>query len=332
MFAVSSGPGPVTDADKAPPAPGLTSLRSGTQDALIEFAFASGWHLVRRMPERAAYRTFDRFADELWKRRAGGVVQLEANLRRVHPAASPEELRELSRAGMRSYMRYYSEAFRLPEWDTRRISETFILDRVEIMDAAMAAGTGIIMVPGHMANWDHAGAWGCLRYGGLTTVAEKLKPEGLFRRFLDYRRSLGMEVLGLGDADVLRTLAQRLQSGGLVAILGDRDISRSGVEVDFFDERASLPAGPALLSLMTGAPVHPVSMWFADDGIRGYVHDRIEIPENVEREVQIQQMTQGLASAYEQGIREHSVDWHMLQKVWLADLDGGRRRLEPDAS
>ena len=308
---------------------GTKSLRANAQDAMTEFAFAAGWNVVKRMPERAAYRSFDAIADQLWKRRAGGVVQLEANLRRVHPDASAEELRELSRAGMRSYMRYYSETFRLPEWERSRIAETFILDRVEIMDEAMAAGTGIVMVPGHMANWDHAGAWGALRYGGLTTVAEKLKPEGLFQRLLDLRSSMGIEVLGHGDDDVLATLAQRLEGGGLVAILGDRDLSRSGVEVDFFGERASLPAGPALLSIMTGAPVHPVTMWFAEDGIRGYVHDRIEIPNQVERTEQIATMTQHLANAFEQGIREHSVDWHMLQKVWIADLDGGRRRVDP---
>jgi phosphatidylinositol dimannoside acyltransferase len=305
---------------------GSQSLRDSAQDAATEFVFSAGWNVVRRMPERAAYRSFDVLADQLWKRRAGGVVQLEANLRRVHPEASPQELRERSRAGMRSYMRYYCETFRLPDWDRARIAENFVLERVEIMDDAMAAGTGIIMVPGHMANWDQAGAWGALRYGGLTTVAERLKPEGLFQQFLDLRSSMGIEVLGHGDEDVLETLAQRLRGGGLVAILGDRDLSRSGVEVDFFGERASLPAGPALLSIMTGAPVHPVTMWFAEDGIRGYVHDRIEIPEQLERTDQISAMTQELANAFEQGIREHSVDWHMLQKVWLADLDGGRRR------
>ena len=305
-------------------------MQARASDAVTEWAFASGWRVVRWLPEAAAYRLFDVMADQLWKRRAGGVEQLEANLARVHPQASAEEIRILSRAGMRSYMRYYCEAFRLPKWSRSRITDTFIVDRHHIIDEAMAAGTGIILATAHMANWDHAGAWGGIRYGRVSSVAERLKPEGLFQRFLELRRSVGVEILGLGDPDVVATLAQRLEAGGLVAVLGDRDISRHGIEVDLFGERASFPAGPALLSVMTGAPLHPLTMWFTETGIAGRVHDRIDIPEHEDRQAQIAQMTQELATVLEQGIRENSVDWHMLQKVWIADLDSDRRHKNSD--
>ena len=147
-----------------------------------------------------------------------------------------------------------------------------------------------------------------------------MKPDKLFRAFLDYRRELGMDILGTGEADVLRQLTRRLRDGKLVALLGDRDISRSGVHVDFFGEPASFPAGPALLALMTEVPLHPVTMWFDGDICRGYVHDRIEIPTHGVRDDKIVAMTQQLARGWETGLREHSVDWHMLQKVWVADL------------
>jgi KDO2-lipid IV(A) lauroyltransferase len=247
------------------------------------------------------------------------VDQLEANLRHVHPEAGPEEIRELSRAGMRSYMRYWCEAFRLPTWSSERITETFVLDRREILDSALEQG-GALMIPGHMANWDHAGAWAAATYGSVTSVAERLKPEKLFEAFLDYRRKLGMDILGTGRADVLRELTRKLRDGKLVALLGDRDIGRTGVHVDFFGEPASFPAGPALLALMTDVPMHPVTMWFDGDICRGYVHDRVEIPMVGEREDQIRAITQQLAHGWESGLREHSVDWHMLQKVWVSDL------------
>ena len=296
-----------------------SSLRSSAADSLSAWLYDVGWKVTRALPEPAAESVFRQMADALWRRGGGGVAQLERNLRRVHPEADDAEIRELSRAGMRSYLRYWCEAFRLPSWSKERIRETFVLDRQYLLDEALGRG-GALMIPGHMANWDHAGAWAALTYGSVTSVAERLKPERLFEKFLVYRRRLGMDILGTGDSDVLRQLVRRLQNGKLVALLGDRDIGRTGVHVDFFGEPASFPAGPAMLAMMTDVPLHPVTMWFDGELCRGYVHDRIEMPVGGEREDNIRLLTQQLARGWESGIREHSVDWHMLQRVWVADL------------
>lgn len=302
------------------------SVRATASQSLSAWLYDAGWKITRTLPEPAANAVFRQMADTLWRRGAGGVVQLEQNLRRVHPQASHDEIRELSRAGMRSYLRYWCEAFRLPSWPKERIAETFILERRELLDDALDQG-GALMIPGHMANWDHAGAWAATRYGSITSVAERLKPEKLFEKFLDYRRKLGMDILGTGESDVLRQLTRRLREGQLVALLGDRDISHNGVRVDFFGEPASFPAGPAVLAMMTDVPLHPVTMWFDGDVCRGYVHDRIELPTEGERTDRIRAVTQQLAQGWEAGIREHSTDWHMLQKVWVADLDQRHRQV-----
>ena len=296
------------------------------RDAATEWAFQVGWRVVKRLPERSAQAVFNAAADQMWRRRGPSVEQLERNLRRVDPTWNQGDIRELSRASLRSYLRYWQEAFRLPSWSTERIRDTFDLVNREHLDDAVRHGTGALMIPGHMANWDHAGAWACVRYGGVTSVAERLKPEGLFEQFLDYRRTLGMTVYGLGDDDLVRSLARELKDGHIVALLGDRDISRNGVEVSLFGRPASLPAGPALLALLTDAPLFPVTMWFTEDGSRGYIHDRIEPPQGMSRDAQIRDMTQRIANAYELGIRRDPVDWHMLQPVWLEDLDPERRR------
>ena len=295
------------------------SRRAAASESLSAWLYDVGWKVTRTLPEPAANAVFRQMADALWRRGAGGVRQLERNLRRVHPDYDNDAIRDLSRAGMRSYLRYWCEAFRLPTWSSQRITETFVLERQDILDDALARG-GALMIPGHMANWDHAGAWAAATYGSVTSVAERLKPEKLFHAFLDYRRELGMDILGTGEADVLRQLTRRLRDGKLVALLGDRDISRSGVHVDFFGQPASFPAGPALLTLMTDVPLHPVTMWFDGEMCRGYVHDRIEVPTAGDRDEKIIAMTQQLARGWESGIREHSADWHMLQKVWVADL------------
>jgi lauroyl/myristoyl acyltransferase len=294
-------------------------------DTATEVAFSLGWRAVRRVPERTAYRLFDRAADQLWKRQGAGVVQYQRNLSRVHPEASTSDLRELSRLGMRSHMRYWCEAFRLPSWSRERISEGFILENVHLLDDAMSSGSGAVMVVNHGGNWDHAGAWGALRYGHLTTVAEHLKPEGVFQQFLTYRQSLGMEILPLGDTDTFRVLVDRLRGGGLVPLAGDRDISRRGISVEFFGEPASMPAGPALLGLLTGAPVYPVTLTFGDGVSLGKVHDRIEVPSQGSRDEKVRAMTQGLAKAWESSIPARSQDWHVMQPLWLADLDPHRR-------
>ncbi len=294
-------------------------MRSTATDTMNAWLYEVGWKVTKALPEPAANAVFQQMADALWRRHAGGVTQLERNLERVHPRAAHEEIRELSRAGMRSYMRYWCEAFRLPSWSKARIKDTFILERQYLLDDALDKG-GALMIPGHMANWDHAGAWAALTYGSVSSVAERLKPEKLFKKFMAYRRELGMDLLGTGEPDVLRQLTRRLRDGKLVALMGDRDIGRTGVHVDFFGEPASFPAGPAILAMMTDVPLHPVTMWFDGDIARGYVHDRIEMPTGGEREDNIRLITQQLARGWESGIREHSVDWHMLQRVWVADL------------
>lgn len=312
--------------------PEHSGLRQRISDAVTEAAFVSGWQVVKRMPERPTRWAATKVADRSWRRQGPAVRQLERNLARVDPTWTVDELRTISRTAMRSYLRYWQEAFQLPAWSHERISSTFNLVNVEILDAAAASGTGVIMVPGHMANWDHAGAWAALRYGRVVTVAERLKPVGLFERFLEYRRSLGMEVYGTGDPDVVRQLARRLKDGCVVALLGDRDIGRNGVEVSLLGQPASLPAGPALLAILTGAPLYPVSMWFEPVGSLGWIHDRVEVPQTGTRAEQVKAMTQQIADSLGSGIRENPQDWHMMQALWRADIEAreeGPPRISP---
>ena len=295
------------------------SRLKGITDSATAWAFTTGWSVSKRLPEPAARSAFQAGADYLWWRKAGGVHRLRSNLARVKPWLSDRELDDLARSGMRSYMRYWCEAFRLPTYSPARINESFELRGGELLDHAMNEGTGAIMIPGHMANWDLAGAWATQRYGALTTVAEVLKPKDLFDQFVQYRESLGMEVLPLGQPAIIRDLTRRIREGRLIALLGDRDLSESGVRVDFFGGTASLPAGPALLAILTGAPLHPVTMHNEDHRTVGVVYPRIEVPDVGDRGEQVRSMTQQIARAFETGISEHPEDWHMLQRVWVDD-------------
>ncbi|MEU3032028.1 phosphatidylinositol mannoside acyltransferase [Streptomyces incarnatus] len=292
-------------------------------DRLSDALYGAGWSTVKKLPEPAAARLGRTIADLAWKKRGKGVLRLEANYARVVPDATPERLAELSRKGMRSYLRYWMESFRLSAWSPERIKGGFVPKDIHHLTEGLAAGKGVILALPHLANWDLAGAWVTTELRTpFTTVAERLKPETLYDRFVAYREGLGMEVLPHSGGSAFGTLARRLRDGGLVCLVADRDLSASGVEVDFFGEKARMPAGPALLAQHTGALLLPVTLWYDDSPVmRGRVHPPVEVPEPGTRAEKTSVMTQALADAFATGIAEHPEDWHMLQRLWLADLD-----------
>ncbi|MEU6436168.1 phosphatidylinositol mannoside acyltransferase [Streptomyces albidoflavus] len=292
-------------------------------ERLSDALYGLGWSTVKKLPEPVAVRLGQTLADTVWKRRGKGVLRLEANLARVVPDAGPERLAELSRAGMRSYLRYWMESFRLPAWSETRIKEGFEPEGLHHLTDGLATGKGVILALPHLGNWDLAGAWVTRNLGvPFTTVAERLKPETLYDRFVAYREGLGMEVLPHTGGSAFGTLARRLRAGGLVCLVADRDLSASGVEVTFFGDTARMPAGPAMLAQQTGALLLPVTLWFdATPVMKGRVHPPVEVPETGTRAEKTSLMTQALADAFAEGIADHPEDWHMLQRLWLADLE-----------
>ncbi|AWK07751.1 phosphatidylinositol mannoside acyltransferase [Streptomyces spongiicola] len=302
---------------------------SGIRDRLTDTLYGLGWGTVKRLPEPVAAALGRTVADTAWKRRGRGVLRLETNLARVVPDAGPERLAELSRAGMRSYMRYWMESFRLPAWDRERVRRSVEIENIRRLHDGMARGRGVVLALPHLANWDLAGVWATRALGiPFTTVAERLKPETLYDRFVAYRESLGMEVLPHTGGSAFGTLARRLRGGGLVCLVADRDLSTSGVEVKFFGETARMPAGPALLAQQTGALLLPATLWYDDTSVmKGRVHPPVDVPETGTRAERTSVMTQALADAFATGIADHPEDWHMLQRLWLPDAAdrGGRR-------
>ena len=229
---------------------------------------------------------------------------------------------------MKSYLRYWKEAFRLPEWSRAEIERRIRATNERRLFDPLDAGHGVVAVLGHFGNWDHGGAWVTGRGYGLTTVAERLKPESLFDQFVEYRESLGMQVLPLsGGPEVTQKLQERLREGGLVALLADRDLTTSGIDVDLLGEPARMPIGPALLALRTDAVLLPVTSWYED----GYTHLDFKSPlvaaEGPLRQ-RLRDLTQQWAVIVGEAARHHARDWHMLQPVWTADADsraqGGR--------
>ncbi|MFD9745762.1 phosphatidylinositol mannoside acyltransferase [[Kitasatospora] papulosa] len=301
----------------------MSTTRSDLKGRLTDGLYGLGWGAVKKLPEPVAAALFRNLADQVWRRRGKSVLRLESNLARVVPDADAARLAELSQAGMRSYMRYWMESFRLPTWSPERIKASIDVRDAHRLTEGLDAGRGVVLALPHLGNWDLAGAWVTTDLKvPFTTVAERLKPETLYDRFVAYRQGLGMEVLPHSGGAAFGTLARRLRAGGLVCLVADRDLSASGVEVDFFGATARMPAGPALLAQQTGALLLPVTLWYDGTPVMGArVHPPVPLPETGTRAEKTSSMTQALADAFAGGIAEHPEDWHMLQRLWLADLD-----------
>ena len=252
---------------------------------------------------------------------------MRSNYATARPELTGPELDALVRAGMRSYLRYWCDSFRLPD---RSVEE--LIDGVRVVGdgpvrARLESGRSAVMFLGHLGNWDFGGAWSSTQLAPVTSVAERLKPEEMFDEFLAFRERLGMRILPLtGGGDVFRELTKACRAGALVALLADRDLTNGGIEVDFCGHRARMAVGPAALAVNTGAALHPCIVHYEPrpqgHGYRTVVtfHDAIPVPAEGTSREKIQLMTQACADVLTGAVREHTQDWHMMQRVFIRDL------------
>jgi KDO2-lipid IV(A) lauroyltransferase len=274
------------------------------------------WKFIGILPEKMAYALASFVADFVFKKNSKGVKRLRSNYKRVKPEISDKELNHLTKLGMRSYLRYWFDTFRLNKWSKNRIIETTYVIRENLLRDPIALKKGCIVALPHAGNWDHAAAYFCSTGITLTAVVEKLKPEAIFKKFLDYRSSIGIEPISHKEKTI-PILLERLRSGKLVALVADRDMSRSGVEVEFLGGVAKMPSGPAILAIESGAPLLTAYIRYLDKGIEITFDETIKLPVSGTIEEQIKIVTQSIANNFAKRIKDSPVDWHMLQRIWI---------------
>jgi KDO2-lipid IV(A) lauroyltransferase len=274
------------------------------------------WRIIGVLPEKIAYSLANLISDYIFKKNGKGVKRLRSNYARVQPTISPESLTALTKEGMRSYLRYWIDTFRLNKWSTERIISTTTVTNEHLLRDPIASKQGCLVVLPHAGNWDHAAAYFCSTGINLTTVAEKLKPEQIFLKFLAYRESIGIEVLHT-EEKVMPTLLNRLTSGKLVALVADRDLSKNGIEVNFFDGVAKMPSGPARLILDSKSAFISAFITYTKQGIHIEFQNIGPIPTEGSIEEKVQQLTQLMADNFATGIKSSTVNWHMLQRIWV---------------
>lgn len=290
-------------------------------EKISSWAYQAGWAVTKSIPRPLATALFNGIADVASKK-GKEPQQLRRNLARV---VGPENVtRDLVRRSMRSYMRYWREAFQLPAMAgpelAKQLDKGLTPELHKHLNAMVEGGKGGVFVLPHSANWDMAGMWLVQNVGEFTTVAERLRPESLFDAFVEYRRSLGFDVIALTGHDVppMDHMMKTLDRGGIVCLMGERDLTGRGVVVDFFGEKCSMPAGAALLAKRRGCPLHVVRMYFTEDGWGMDLSEALDTSRSVEEIVQQQ------ADLFAENIAKNPEDWHMLQPLWHADLSDRR--------
>ncbi|WP_169064231.1 phosphatidylinositol mannoside acyltransferase [Geodermatophilus dictyosporus] len=295
-------------------------MRARAAARLTDLGYAAGWQAVQRLPEPVARGAADAAGRWVAGRGGRGVRQLRANLRvATGGKLDTEELDALTVRALRSYARYWQEAFRLPRLGTERILRDTVLLGQEHLERARVQGRPVVLALPHSGNWDAAGVWLVDWLGGpFLTVAERLRPESLYERFLAFRETLGMRVVPLtgGPRPSSEVLREWLAGGSSVCLLVDRDLGSGGVGVEFFGRPATMPGGPALLAAQTGAALHPAVSRFSE---RGWVHEVFpEVPLDGGPRLRDRVTTamQAVADAFTDGITRAPEDWHVLGRIW----------------
>ena len=310
----------MSEAAAVPAAVPASSLRSRLTARLTDAGFAAGWGAVKRLPEPVAFRAFDGAGRWAAGRDGRGVRQLRANLRvATGGRLSDAELDALTGRAVRSYARYWQEAFRLPVIEPGRIVGDTVTTGQELVDRLRAEGRPIVFALPHSGNWDAAAVWLVDWLGGpFMTVAERLEPESLYERFVAYRESLGIRVVPLtgGPRPSTAVLKEWVGSGGTVCLLTDRDLGRTGAPVTFFGRETTMPTGPALLAAQTGAALVPVVCAFTGTGWSVLFCPEVPVQGPGRLRDRVTAATQAVADAFAAGIAHRPEDWHMLGRIW----------------
>jgi KDO2-lipid IV(A) lauroyltransferase len=311
------------------------SRRADLLDRVTDAGYAAGWRAVRLLPEPLARGAFAAGGALAARRGGRGVRQLRANLDVVTGGRLADDaLDELTRRALQSYARYWQEAFRLPVLSSERVVAHSVMPGREHLERARAEGRGVVLALPHSGNWDAAGVW-LVHWldGPFLTVAERLRPESLYRRFVEFREGLGMRVVPLtgGERPSTVVLKEWLSQGGTTCLLVDRDLSGAGVPVTFFGRRTTMPGGPALLAAQTGAVLLPVVCQFDGAGWRFVIHPPVPVDGPGRLRDRVTGAMQQVADAFAGSIAERPEDWHVLGRIWPEVGPEGRPLAVEDA-
>lgn len=298
----------------------MKSVRRSVKDIVTVGGYKCAAFVVRVVPSRIGQRVVSGIAPVIAKLSRKRRAMISRHLHRVQPDKSDAAIAKASTKAFDSYLRYYFESFRLPSRSAQYVDQHFTVVGYEQIPVALEEGRGVILALPHLGGWEWAGRWMTDLGHQLTVVVEPLQPPELFDWFVGLREELGMKVIPLGPeaaAEVLKSL----RNNEVVCLLCDRDIQGGGIEVEFFGERTTLPAGPAMLAMRANAPVFPAAVYFTEetDGHSAIVRPPLDLSRRASLRDDVSTATQQLANELEVLISHAPEQWHLFQPNWPSD-------------
>jgi phosphatidylinositol dimannoside acyltransferase len=303
----------------------MTSPKEGPEaepetrrETLGYWGYRSAEWLAMSLPERAGRRVFEMLGRVAYRRLGGIRATVAANQARVL-GAEPTDPRvaHATREAFELYARFWFDAFRIRTMPLQEFNERVVMIGSENIDRALEAGKGCICALPHMGNWDAAGHWFGANGYRIAAVAEELRPPRLYDLFLRHREELGMRIVGLTrEGHVGQQLKQLLSENWMVALVADRDLTGRGTEVEMFGATRRVPAGPALLSLSSGAPLVVCPVYTRDDGWEVRIGEPLEIERTGVIREDVASLSRLMGERFERAIAAKPTDWHMFQPAW----------------
>jgi KDO2-lipid IV(A) lauroyltransferase len=295
------------------------------QERALVLGFKIAWATFGYLPQKFLYSIADLVASRTLKKDGKGARRLKFNLARVLKVdAEDPQVEAMAQKAMRSYMRYWVDLFALTKRSSEYVDSEVIMRNFEEITNALANKIGVVVAVTHSGNWDLAGAYVARKFGGLTTVAERLRPVALFDEFSKHRRSRNIEILPHRGGEITPSvkLSQVLKSGKLVGLVSDRDMSRHGIEVEFFGHQSKMPQGAAKLAIENSALLIPAAVFTENQKTIIEFYPSIDLGS-----ADVFQVTQQIAATFEKIVAKHPENWHMLQKIWTdmpIELEDGK--------
>ena len=301
------------------------------RETLGYWGYRSAEWLAMSLPERTGRRVFETLGRVAHRRLHGVRATVAANQARVL-GAEPSDARvdHATREAFELYARFWFDAFRIRTMPEKEFNERIVVFGVENIDRALEAGKGCVCALPHMGNWDAAGHWFGANGYRIAAVAEELRPPRLYELFLRHREELGMRIVGLTkEGHVGQQLKQLLSENWMVALVADRDLTGRGTEVEMFGATRRVPAGPALLSLSSGAPLVVCPVYTRDDGWEVRIEEPLEIERTGVIREDVAALSRLMAERFERAIAAKPTDWHMFQPAWDGSASAAAASVTP---
>jgi phosphatidylinositol dimannoside acyltransferase len=301
------------------------------RETLGYWGYRSAEWLAMSLPERTGRRVFETLGRVAHRRLHGVRATVAANQARVL-GAEPSDARvdHATREAFELYARFWFDAFRIRAMPEKEFNERIVVIGVENIDRALEAGKGCVCALPHMGNWDAAGHWFGANGYRIAAVAEELRPPRLYDLFLRHREELGMRIVGLTkEGHVGQQLKQLLSENWMVALVADRDLTGRGTEVEMFGAPRRVPAGPALLSLSSGAPLVVCPVYTRDDGWEVRIEEPLEIERTGVIREDVAALSRLMAERFERAIAAKPTDWHMFQPAWDGSASAAAASVTP---